>query len=426
MKVVALHTDFRIYWPARLCALAKYLADRGICLEVIEIAGAGSPYSFAQKEETKDTILNWHILFPDSRPEDLSGKQIWPILKNKLDEINPDVILSGAIAFPSGALAVRWTNSRKGKRVIVFDDAKINAVRRNPIVNFIKQAVYNGVDAMFYPSEKWIPTGEFWKFDRHQIAFGVDVVDNIFWQTPIKLNSEKFEYFVSVGRQIPKKNFIGVVKAYKQYVEAVGHQKAMRLVLVGNGVEHERIVQLITDAGIDDLVICHDFKNQEDLREIYQNACALIVNSNEEETWGLVINEAMCCGCAIIATIECGATETLVEDGMNGYITQCHNPETLVNAMLKYHNLTKEEKRAMSYSSRAIISDWGLDKFCINCYKLITSILPPPTLQNIYGTRIHERSVFKTQEVITIIQNHHFLMERPISANVIARLSHGA
>ena len=49
MKVVFIHTDFRIYWPARLRALSCFLESKQISLSVVEIAGAGSPYAFAQE-----------------------------------------------------------------------------------------------------------------------------------------------------------------------------------------------------------------------------------------------------------------------------------------------------------------------------------------------------------------------------------------
>lgn len=121
MKVVALHTDFRIYWPARLRKLNEVLNRQGDSLQVIEIAGLGSPYAFAAKQEENDLL--WHILFPDKKPEGLDGATIKSSLFKVLARINPDVIIAGAIAFPSGALAVRW-GQKTGAKVIIFDDAK--------------------------------------------------------------------------------------------------------------------------------------------------------------------------------------------------------------------------------------------------------------------------------------------------------------
>lgn len=217
MKIVALHTDFRLYWPARLKALANALQQRGDSLHIIEIAGKGSHYAFAQQNNTSN--LNWNILFPNDKPESLSGKTIQPKLFNLLDNIRPDVILSGAIAFPSGALAANYGQLRKIP-VIVFDDAKVEAVKRNPLVNFIKQSVYSGVDAMFYPATDWIETGKFWKFKEQEMFFGVNVVDNDFWSQPTNSDeTDKYgKYILSVGRQIPSKRMLELTKSYQTYL----------------------------------------------------------------------------------------------------------------------------------------------------------------------------------------------------------------
>lgn len=377
MKLVALHTDFRIYWPARLKALNEALTKRGDTLDVIEIAGKGSPYAFAETSNDKD--LNWQILFPNSKPEELIGKQFKPSLFELLDKINPDVILAGAIAFPSGALAVQWVNSRKNKRVIVFDDAKIEAVKRNPIVNFVKQCVYNGVDAMFYPAEDWIPTGKFWKFSENQMFFGVDVVDNDFWSKPRPHKPFDFKYFVSVGRQIPKKNFDKILEAYSIYVNKVGKTNAINFILIGDGPEHDNLLYKIKELGTGDKVTMLPFKTQEELASIYQYAEALIINSNIEETWGLVINEAMACGCPIFASNQCGATNMLVKNDINGYRFDCNDTRALSDSLIKFHQLSDIEKQKMRKESIKIIAKWGLDKFADGVVKAADYCLTSPS-----------------------------------------------
>lgn len=366
MKIVALHTDFRIYWPARLKSLSDFLISQGNSLEVIEIAGEGSPYAFAGRKKTND--LKWHILRPNDKPEDLSGKEVKQELFNLLDSINPDVIFAGAIAFPSGALAVQWCK-KNNKGVIIFDDAKIEAVKRNGLINFIKQSVYNGVDAMLYPAkEQWSETGHFWGFEDERMFDAVDVVDNDFWSSEKSENPYGFEYMMAVGRQIPKKNYLTIVKAYHKYAETVGRNNAYKFILIGDGPEHKTIMDYIKKNALNDLVVCHEFMNQQDLRRCYTHANLLCSNSNSSETWGLVINEAMCCGCAIIASKECGATDVLVHESDNGYKTLCNDIDGLADAFIKYHNLTKQEKSKMAEASRQIISQWGLERFSYGVY----------------------------------------------------------
>lgn len=365
MKVVALHTDFRIYWPARLKALKDFLKSKYCSFEVIEIAGKGSPYAFAGN---KDTIgLNWHVLRPEAMPEDLSGNDIKSELFYLLNQLNPDVVLAGAIAYPSGALAVQWCK-KNNRAVVIFDDAKIEAVKRSRFVNFIKKSVYSGVDAMLYPAkEQWSETGKFWGFDSAQIFDGVDVVDNEFWSSEKADNPYGFKYMVAVGRQIAKKNYLTIVKAYHLYLEMAGRSKAFHLVLIGSGPEHQAIVDYISEHNLNDMVCCHDFMNQEDLRRVYTHA-NLLSSSSSSETWGLVINEAMCCGCAIIASRECGATDVLVHEGINGFKTYCYDIKGLAMAFIKYHNLSDEEKERMANNSRFIISNWGLNRFSKGVY----------------------------------------------------------
>lgn len=391
MKVVALHTDFRIYWPARLKAFSLFLSDRNGSLYIIEIAGKGSPYSFAGKNS--DNSLNWNILFPDARPEDLNGKIIKPKLFKLLDEIHPDVILAGATAFPSGALAVQWALANN-KRVVIFDDAKIEAVNRNGIVNFIKKSVYSGVSSMFYPSPQWESTGRFWGFKDEQIFYGVDVVDNDFWMQTTETKPFDFNYFIAVGRQIPVKNFINLLKAYNNYFNKIGRTEAYKLILVGEGEERSKIEEYITTNGLIDVVKLLPFMSQSELRNLFTYA-ELLSCCSTRETWGLVINEAMACGCAIIASNECGAAEVLVKNGVNGFKVSCNDIDGITEAMINYHNLSSKQKEDMHKNSQEIISHWGLSKFCqgafdacryaINNPKPKISIISKLIINNWYG-----------------------------------------
>lgn len=359
MKVVALHTDFRIYWPARLSALSRVLESRGDKFDVIEIAGKGSPYAFAEKGETNG--MHWHVLFPDSKPEDLAGKVIKEELFRLLDRLNPDVVIAGAIAFPSGALATQWANSRSGKRVVIFDDAKAEAVKRNPVVNFVKQCVYDGVDALFLPAEPWQATGEGWGIGADRQFYGVDVVDNDFWGD--RGQNNQINRFIVVGRQIPKKKHVEILKAYTLYKEAI-REVPYSLLIVGDGPENSKVKDLVDAEKLHSAIEMKSFVDQETLRSLYHESSALILNSDEAETWGLVINEAMCGGCAVIASRQCGATDVLVKDGVNGYVTSCDDIEGLADAMLRYHQLSDSDKQLMAQKSKEIIADWGLDRFC--------------------------------------------------------------
>ena len=369
MKVVALHTDFRLYWPARLKALSEALSERDDTLEVIEIAGKGSPYAFAEKEESHD--IKWHILFPKDGPETLDASEIKTLLFEMLSDIKPDVILSGAIAFPSGALAVQW-GLKHGCRVVSFDNAKVEAVKRNPIVNFIKQAVYSNLDAMIYPAPQWDETGQYWGFDASRRFYGLNIVDNNFWSQPNQNSENPYgRYILGVGRQIPKKNFDDIIRAYSGYVQKVGKDGAYKLLLVGDGPQHSHLMQMAKADQLESHIIFLPFSDSDTLKGLYHNASAFCLASDNQETWGLVINEAMCGSCAIFASNACGATDVLVKHGENGYRFDCHDVEALKSHMIEYHNLSEQEKQAMAKASKRIVGEWGLPRFVDGCLSAI-------------------------------------------------------
>jgi hypothetical protein len=145
MKIALVHTDLRIYWPARLLQLTHVLKDNDMDLVIIEIAGKGSPYDFLENDNKN--MVNWNILFPEEKIEKLNSVIISRKLKAKLSEINPDIVISGSIAFQSGAVSVNWANQYK-KPIITFDDVRLEDVHRNFAVNFIKKCIYSTIDAV--------------------------------------------------------------------------------------------------------------------------------------------------------------------------------------------------------------------------------------------------------------------------------------
>lgn len=358
MKVVALHTDFRIYWAARWRALNHVLRDRGDELVVIEIAGKGSPYSFASQEPVND--LNWIVLFKDASPEELTGKDIESELFPTLEDIKPDIIMAGAIAFPSGALAVKW-GQKHGTRIIIFDDSKNEFVQRSRFVNYIKKCVYSGVEAMFYPAPGWQKTGEEWGFKSDSMFYGVDVVDNEFWSRTRTDTTADESYFIAVGRQVPTKNFPLLIRSYFMYKTTIGRE-SYKLKLVGEGPEREKIENEVRDNELENEVEILSFKGQEELNRLFQNARALCVSSYSEP-WGLVLNEAMASGCPVIATEACGATDVLIEEGITGYKCRVNDVESLATKMIQFHKLGEYRQSLMRQACIDKMNAWGLEKF---------------------------------------------------------------
>lgn len=68
-------------------------------------------------------------------------------------------------------------------------------------------------------------------------------------------------------------------------------------------------------------------------------------------------------GSPILASNQCGATNILVKEGVNGYRFEHDDAEALTQAIINIHNLSDEEMQRMRTASKRIVADWGLPKF---------------------------------------------------------------
>lgn len=364
MRVVITHTDLRIYWPSRILALQQALESRGDELYTIEIAGAGSHYAFHDHASTG--IKHWIYLFPHSRMEDISPARASIRLQKKLDELAPDVIMAGAIAYPSGAAAVYWAK-KNHRPVVIFDDIRPENVPRNALVNYIKKLIYTQVDAVLCPAPPWTAAFQYWNFRPQQIFFGVNVVDNAFWSKydprtppPDGMTGWPDPFFLAVGRQIPAKNLLFLLEVYEAYRRTAG-RRCLPLVIVGEGPQRKTIERFIMDKGLEQVHL-FPFVSPEKLRAFYHHAAALVLPSTLE-TWGLVVNEAMAAGLPVVVSKTCGCASVLVQENINGYTFYPDRPDQLLAALLFHTNKSTVERAAMARASKRIIQPWGLDQF---------------------------------------------------------------
>jgi glycosyltransferase involved in cell wall biosynthesis len=377
MKIVICHTDLRLYWPPRIAALADFLSQRGMFLHVIEIAGEGSPYAFAGRSNHETSPCPWICLFPEKRMEDLSPGDAAVRLYKILDALGPDIVIAGAIAYPSGATAVHWARKRK-RPVIIMDDARLKDVPRSKLVNWVKRRIYANVDAILIPAASHVPDYSFWSVSEERMFFGVNVVDNAFFSdrsanarqntAAIKKRHNLPEhFFLGVGRQIAKKNWDTLIQAFCACMG--GSEEGWGLVLVGDGPEAPRLKEIA--ALSHGKIVFVPFQDQETLCQFYSAAQCLVLPSSYGETWGLVVNEAMACGLPVIVSRECGCAETLVRDGHNGWQCDPRDPEGLARIMSGFMALSDEERRQMGERSSEIISNWGQERFCEGVWQAV-------------------------------------------------------
>jgi 1,2-diacylglycerol 3-alpha-glucosyltransferase len=165
-------------------------------------------------------------------------------------------------------------------------------------------------------------------------------------------------YFLFVGRILPRKGIETLLEAYKQYRETA-KEEVWDLVIVGAG---DHLNSLRTQfSGVSGL---HYAGAQfgDELCKYYGLARVLIVPS-DSDPWGLVVNEAMASGLPVIVSSGCGAGKTLVRDAENGWIFKSGNVDQLKSLMYRITLLSPETLNKMGKKSHEIIAQWTLDRF---------------------------------------------------------------
>lgn len=369
LHVAVVHTDLRAYWPARLAALARALGRRNTKLSIVEIAGRGAPYDFGKGADGPEE-LNRHVLFPEGDLRHLSPLAMARSVRRKLDELNPDIVMAGSVAFPSGAAAVRWARHRH-RSVVVFDDARLQDVPRSGLVNYVKRRLYANVDAAFIPAESHRESYLRWGVPKERIFLGVDVIDSAWFAEKARALRRDLEgfrgdqhlparFFLGVGRHIPQKNWPMCLAAYALYQQRVG-KNAWGLVLIGDGPDRAGLAAVVAQQGIRNVHFPGAIYGEELIR-FYVAAGALVLPS-KGETWGLVVNEAMVCGLPVLVSERCGCAETLVRDGVNGWRFSPDDPRGLAERMTQISSLSDPEYQRMTCASQEIVRPWGLERF---------------------------------------------------------------
>lgn len=143
--------------------------------------------------------------------------------------------------------------------------------------------------------------------------------------------NEKVLIHVSNFRKV--KRVDDIIKVFSEVAKEV----PAILLLVGDGPERNRLIQLTKELNIENKV--RFLGKQDHLEKIYSISDLMLLLS-EKESFGLVALEAMACGVPCIGTNIGGIPEVIIE-GFNGYIGELGDIKSLSNLALKL--LTNEE-----------------------------------------------------------------------------------
>jgi glycosyltransferase involved in cell wall biosynthesis len=190
-------------------------------------------------------------------------------------------------------------------------------------------------------------------------------VDNArFMQEADLLGRQKEELRKKYGLPLDKVviNFTGKLSAKKRPLDLLAAYSAAQasnkaLVFVGDGALAQDLRRFAEAKKLKDVYFM-GFKNQSEISQLYALSDIFVLPSGIGETWGLVVNEAMCFSLPVVVSDMVGCAADLVKPGENGFIYPLGGIDKLTACLLEL--ITDADLRArMGKRSFEIINKWS-------------------------------------------------------------------
>ena len=282
-----------------------------------------------------------------------------------LKALGPDVVVCVGYFDPEIHRAISWASGRGVPLVVCSDSTREDEPRI-----WAKEAFKSRVAAAF---DTALVAGSRSALYLESLGIGPerqfrpwDVVDNSHFgrgADDARLNSSTRarlglpdSYFLCVARFVDKKNLVGLLGSYAEYVRRA-RVRAWSLLLAGGGPLDAELRQEARRLGLEHLVQFRGLVGYSDLPAYYGLAGALVLPSVSEQ-WGLVVNEAFASGTPAIVSSRCGCVDDLLDAGENGLSFDPADSGSLTDALAGFAETEGSMRVAMGRRAREKISTY--------------------------------------------------------------------
>ena len=175
---------------------------------------------------------------------------------------------------------------------------------------------------------------------------------------PKKLNKLDNYNIISVGRLSKEKGYDDLIKVMDLVVKK---NKKIHLTLCGDGPAFDEIDSMIKEYGLEKNIKLTGFLNHDKILKEYEKA-SLYVMTSHEESFGLVLIEAMSYGIPCFAFDSALGACEIINNKKNGLLIRDRNIEKMANCIVDYfEKKTKYNtiNTAKKYYVNNVEKEWG-------------------------------------------------------------------
>jgi glycosyltransferase involved in cell wall biosynthesis len=146
------------------------------------------------------------------------------------------------------------------------------------------------------------------------------------------------------------------------------------LIFAGDGSLKLELEAETRDLGITDKVRFLGFINQSQLPSIY-SASDLFILPSEYEPFGVVVNEAMLCGCPVIVSDQVGSGYDLVKHNETGFVYPCGDVDTLA-VIIKEAFSDSDRLKSMGLAAAKSLESWSPQENVAVIVRALDDLIP--------------------------------------------------
>ncbi|WP_018619574.1 glycosyltransferase family 4 protein [Spirosoma luteum] len=342
MRILIVHNLLWAHYKSSVFQALQHLVDQRSDIEMKVLQIARNEQSRASlTADAKETVpvytYNYELLF-DRYWEEISLSERTKALFRQAVAFKPDVINLTGYYDPAQILLLVWAKAR-GIRVIMQNESTEADQQRGGLKEQVKQWIFNRCDGFFCFGSQAADYLFQFGVSPGQILLRKNAVDNKALLTAYKkaLPDRRNEQqrlglrpnnVVFVGRLIGIKNLPLLLTCFAEARKQSVHEQEWGLILLGDGVERERLAELISTLDLTDQVKLLPGRPWYQIPAILALSNVLVLPSHSEP-WGLVVNEAMACGLPVIVSDRCGCAADLVQDDKTGFVFDPDVPDQL-------------------------------------------------------------------------------------------------
>ncbi len=258
---------------------------------------------------------------------------------------------------------------------IILSDSRYKSRKRYIFKELIKIILLKGISSALVAGKESKEYLIKLKFKKENIFKPYDVVDNEYFSNfRIDKKITSNNYILSVSRFSHEKNIIMIIKAFEIYKKSRGK---LELLLIGSGPEENLIRYHINKSKYRKSIHIKPWQ-QIDKLPYYYKISKVLVFASTNDTWGLVVNEALASGLVCLVSRECGCCTDLIDDGLTGWGFDPHDEYQLSNLFHKSERINQDELKIMKRQIKNKMKNYDLDNYVLSVKKASLNSLKNP------------------------------------------------